>query len=291
MELRQMRYAVAVAQTRNFTRAAAQCFVAQSALSHQIKSLEQELGVALFARTSRRVELTAAGEAFVATARQCLEAAERAAADAAAAGGEIRGRLRLGVIPTAVVLDVPAVLQQFKELHPRVRVRLRAGASDQLAAEVAAGTLDAAILGLPEGEPPRGVEARVLAHQQLVAVVPAAHELAGRSEVTLADLALAPFADFQAGTPGRAQSDQAFGAAGLERDVAYEVSSVDLMLRLVARGLAVAFLPEPVAAAAAGTRTVPVADGPRRVEYLVWSEFNPTPAARAFLAALPITHR
>ncbi len=80
MELRQLRYAVAVAETRNFTRAAARCFVAQSALSQQVRNLERELGVALFARTSRRVELTPAGEAFLPAARQCLEAAERAAA-------------------------------------------------------------------------------------------------------------------------------------------------------------------------------------------------------------------
>lgn len=281
-----MRYAVAIAETRNFTRAAAQCFITQSALSHQIKSLEHELGVVLFARTSRRVELTAAGEAFVATARQCLETVERAASEAAAAAGEIRGRLAIGIIPTVVALDLPAVLQQFRELHPRVRVSLRVGASDELAAEVAAGALDMAVLGLPRTDRPRGVEYRELARQDLVAVLPSAHPLADRRVVALEDLAGAAFADFPGGTPGRAQSDQAFAAAGLERDVAFEVSSAELMLRLVGRGLAVALLPEPIAARAAEVRTVPVADGPGRVEYLAWSEFNPTPAARAFLAAL-----
>src|SRR5690349_3967302 len=85
MELQQFRYVVAVAEEASFTRAAARCFVVQSALSHQIKRLEEELGVTLFSRTSRRVELTAAGAAFVAAARVSLNFAERAGVDAAAA--------------------------------------------------------------------------------------------------------------------------------------------------------------------------------------------------------------
>ncbi|HEX5532698.1 MAG TPA: LysR family transcriptional regulator [Actinomycetales bacterium] len=286
MELRQIRYAVALSETRNFTRAAARCFVAQSALSHQIKGLERELGVTLFARTSRRVELTAAGEAFLPGARQCLEAAERAAADAAAAMGEVRGRLAIGIIPTVVALDIPAILQHFRGRHPHVRVSLRVGASDALAADVASGKLDVAVLGLPEEEKPRGVEARELARQRLVAVVPRDHDLSGRRKVTLRKLADSPFVDFPAGTPGRAQSDQAFAAAELDRDVAYEVTSADLMLRIVAQGLAVALLPAPIAAAASGIQSVPITQGPVRVEHLVWGHFNPTPATRAFLQSV-----
>ncbi|WP_394275979.1 LysR family transcriptional regulator, partial [Luteococcus sp.] len=100
MELQQMRYVVAIAEEKNFTRAAERCFVVQSSLSHQIKALEHELGVALFARSSRRVELTAAGEAFLVHARASLAAAERAVSEAAAANGQVRGTLTVGVIPT-----------------------------------------------------------------------------------------------------------------------------------------------------------------------------------------------
>ncbi|MEV4068036.1 LysR family transcriptional regulator, partial [Nonomuraea dietziae] len=87
MELQQMRYVVAVAETSNFTRAAERCMVVQSALSHQIARLERELGARLFERTSRRVRLTPEGEAFLPAARQALEAAERARAEVAAAAG------------------------------------------------------------------------------------------------------------------------------------------------------------------------------------------------------------
>jgi DNA-binding transcriptional LysR family regulator len=286
VDLQQMRYVIAVAQTRNFTRAAERCFVAQSALSHRVASLERELGVKLFARTSRRVELTPAGEAFLPAARQALEAADRAAAEAAAAVGMVRGRLAVGVIPTVAAIDIAAALKTFREHHPEVRISLRVAASDELTAQVAAGELDVAALGLPETDEPHGVRARLLARDRHVAVVPDSHPLAGKTRVSLRRLAEEVFVDFPAGSPGRAQSDQAFTAAQLVRDVAFEVMAPDLMIRIVRQGLAIALLPSDVAAGASGLVTVPVTNGPRRVEYLIWSEFNPTPATTAFLQTL-----
>src|SRR4051812_49871561 len=112
VELQQMRYVVAVAETSNFTRAAEQCLVVQSALSHQIARLERELGAKLFDRTSRRVRLTPAGEAFLPAARQALEAAERARAEVPAPPGGIRARSPIGPIPTAARADLPVLLKQ-----------------------------------------------------------------------------------------------------------------------------------------------------------------------------------
>src|SRR3978361_1594917 len=105
MDLQQLRYVVAVAELGNFTRAAERCFVVQSALSHQVAKLEQELGARLFHRTSRSVALTPAGTALLPAARECLMAAERARAEVAAATGEIRGRLAVGMIPTSAGAD------------------------------------------------------------------------------------------------------------------------------------------------------------------------------------------
>ncbi|CAL9479078.1 HTH-type transcriptional regulator HdfR [Streptomyces sp. enrichment culture] len=287
-----MRYVVAVAETRNFTRAAERCFVVQSSLSHRIAALERELGTRLFARSSRRVELTSAGAAFVAGARACLAAADRAVADAAAATGVVRGRLAVGVIVTAAAVDVPELLQRYRARHPDVRVVLRSGRSDELAAAVRGGDLDIAFLGLPEDERPSGVETVVLGHDEHVLVVPAGHRLAGASRVGLREIAEETFVDFAGGTPARAQSDRAFAAAGLVRDVAYEAGVVELITRLVARGLGVALLPSafvrPRAAGDPGLALVPVTDGPRRVECLVWSRFNPGPATRAMLDVLGV---
>ncbi|MEV0439595.1 LysR family transcriptional regulator [Streptomyces spectabilis] len=291
MDLQQMRYVVAVAETRNFTRAAERCSVVQSSLSHRIAALERELGVKLFARSSRRTEPTSAGEAFLVAARECLAAADRAAADAAAASGAVRGRLAVGVIVTTAAVDVAELLQRYRARHPDVRVFLRGGRSDDLTAAVRSGALDIAFLGLPEGDLPAGVESLVLDHDEHVLVVPAGHRLAGAERVTLREIAGETFVDFAAGSPARAQSDQAFAAAGLVRDVAYE-AQVALMTGLIARGLGVALLPSafigPRVAADPELALVPVVDGPRRVEYLVWSRFNPSPATRALLDVLGV---
>ncbi len=284
-----MRYVVAVAETNSFTRAAERCLVVQSALSHQIARLEKELGARLFERTSRRVRLTPAGAAFLPAARQCLDAAERAAAEVAAAVGEVRGRLAVGLIPTVTAVDIPGALRDFRERYPRVRISLRVGASDELVEQVEEGALDVAFLGLPTTARPRGVAAHELARDRLVAVVAPDHPLAGESQVDLRRLSSEVFVDLPAGTAGRAQSDLAFEAAGLTRDVAFEVTSADFIARLVGPGLGVAMLPTAYAPQLAGVVTIEVADAPARVEYVIWSRFSRTPAATAFLTALDIT--
>lgn len=162
---------MAIAEEQSFTRAAQRCFVVQSALSRQIKSLESELGVRLFARTSRKVEVTPAGEAFVKQARLCLQAAERAKASAAAAHGQIRGSLTIGVIPTVTAVDIAAVLGAFRRSYPEVGVHVRTGGSDEFLRRIAAGQLDVGVLGLAEGVTPRGVQTRELSQERLVAVL------------------------------------------------------------------------------------------------------------------------
>lgn len=282
MELQQMRYVLAVAEERNFTRAAHRCHIVQSAMSHQIKALERELGAQLFARTSRRVELTAAGAAFLPSARASVDAAERATAEAVAATGELRGNLTIGVIPTVTAVDIPAVLARFRQRHPAVRTMLRGGGSDEFMVAIGAGTMDIAVLGLAEGTPPRGVAAQELSRDRLVAVVGTGHRLAARCRADLTELAEEIFVDFPSGSSGRAQSDAVFGAAGIHRYVAFEAMSTDMILDLVRADLAVALLPPDVVPHDNTLRIITLPHGPIRVEYLAWSDFNPSPAAAAF---------
>lgn len=281
-----MRYVLAVAETASFTRAAERCHIVQSALSHQVARLEKELGARLFDRTSRRVRLTAAGEAFLPAARQALDAAERARAEVAAATGEIRGTLTVGSIPTVAAVDLPVVLRDYRLRYPEVRISLRAGSSERLVEQVRDGGVDAAFLGAPPGFRPQGVRDRELAHGQHVAVVAPEHPLAAEDEVDLRLLADEVFVDFAGGSAARAQSDQAFTAAGLRREVAFEVSGVELMVRMVRHGLGIALLPAAFTAELHGLRCVPITNGPVRVEHLVWSRFTPSPAASAFLSLL-----
>jgi DNA-binding transcriptional LysR family regulator len=288
VELQQLRYVVEVAETTSFTRAAQRCHVVQSALSHQIARLERELGARLFERTSRRVRLTPAGAAFLPAARQCLDAAERAVAEVAAAVGEIRGRLAVGLIPTVAAVDVPEALRDFRQRYPAVRISLRVGASDDLVEEVRQGAIEVAFLGLPTTARPEGVAVHELNRDRLVAVLAPDHPLAGAPSVELSRLSEEVFVDLPSGTAGRVQSDLAFTAAGLSRDVAFEVTTADYIARLVAPGLAVAMLPAAYVPQLTGVTTVEVTDAPARVEYVVWSRANLTPAAKAFLGILDI---
>lgn len=277
---------MAIAEEQSFTRAAQRCFVVQSALSRQIKSLESELGVRLFARTSRKVKVTPAGEAFVKQARLCLQAAERAKASAAAAHGQIRGSLTIGVIPTVTAVDIAAVLGAFRRSYPEVGVHVRTGGSDEFLRRIAAGQLDVGVLGLAEGVTPRGVQMRELSQERLVAVLSEGHRLAGRRRLRLKDLADEPFVDFPEGSSGREQSDLAFDRAGLRREVSFEVNTADLLTGLVRQGLGVALVAPSVAREAPGCVCIPVSDGPVRVEYLAWDSFNPSPAAQVFVDSI-----
>lgn len=284
MELQQLRYVVAVKDTGSFTRAADRCHVTQSALSHQVAALERELGVRLFARTSRSVRATESGEAFLRSARLAVRAADQAREDAAAASGEVVGTLRLGIIPTVTAVDVPALLVAYRAAHPAARVELREGNSDSLAAAIRQGDLDVAFLGLREGAEPEGVASRPLSREPLVGVVPRGHHLAAKRVVRLSDLADSPFADFPAGTSGRAQSDGAFLTARVRRDVAFESDTAASLIGLVAAGLAVTLLaPGVVRGCREIVDTVAVQDGPVRVEHLAWDAAAPRSAARAFL--------
>ncbi|MYR42203.1 LysR substrate-binding domain-containing protein [Streptomyces sp. SID5910] len=288
MDLQQMRYVLAVAETASFTRAAERCHIVQSALSHQVARLEKELGARLFERTSRRVRLTTAGEAFLPAARQALEAADRARAEVAAATGEIRGRLTVGSIPTVAAVDLPALLHDYRRRHPQVRISLRAGSSERLVEQVRDGTLDAAFLGVQPGFRLEGVHDAQLAHDRHVAVVAPDHPLAARDAVDLRLLAGEAFVDFAEGSAARAQSDQAFAAAGLRREVTFEVSGVELMVRMVRHGLGIALLPAAFTTELHGLRCVSITDGPVREERLVWRRAAPSPAAAAFLSLLDV---
>ncbi|MGX1852794.1 LysR family transcriptional regulator [Streptomyces sp. NBC_01456] len=288
MELHQMRYVVAVAETGGFTRAAERCRVVQSALSHQIARLEKELGARLFDRTSRSVRLTAAGEAFLPVARQTLQSAERARAEVAAATGEVRGRLAVGAISTVGAVDLARELGDFHARYPQVQISLLMDMTEPLVEKVREGALDVAFIGMVPTARTTGVREKELARGELVAVVPPDHPLAGREWTTLARVARENFVDYMAGSAARRQRDDAFRAAGLDSEVAFEVTSVELLAQLVRSGLGIGMVPQPTASGLPGLRTVRVRPAPERTERVVWSARGPSPAALAFLSALGV---
>jgi DNA-binding transcriptional LysR family regulator len=282
MELRQLRYVVAVAETANFTRAAERCFVVQSALSQQIRRLEDELGARLFERTSRSVCTTAAGEAFVAVARRMLADADRARAEVAAVTGQIRGRLAIGKMQSVPGLDIALLLAAFHARHPDVDLSLREDLTDRMVRDVRTGRLDLALVARPGGDPPDGMNHLEVRTEGHVAIVAHGHALAALDTVGLGRLAEEVFVDFAPGAGGRPQIDDAFRTAGLTRRVGFEVTSLKGLARLVELGLAVALVPATVAGELGDRHhRVTVPDAPVRSVYLVWSE-HPAPAVRAF---------
>ncbi|MDD2056011.1 LysR family transcriptional regulator [Pseudomonas sp. GD03860] len=282
MNLKQIEYALAVVDTGSFTRAAERCHVVQSALSHQIARLEETLGVSLFERSSRRVRLTAAGEAFVQSARPALEATRRIAEDVAAACGEVRGQLSIGEITSLTELDLVDLLAGFHRRYPHVDIRWLMAKSELLIADVLERRLDVGFIGVWPGGRPEGVECRLLAEEELVAVLPLGHPLVAVEELSLAHLENQPLVDFPAGTGARRQTDEAFAAAGLRHRVQFEVTNIRLVEKFVQRELAVGLVPARIACGFTEVAVVAVRDAPRRHLYAIWSK-NPTPAARAFV--------
>jgi DNA-binding transcriptional LysR family regulator len=249
MELRHLRYFVAVAEYRNFTRAAEHNFVAQPALSQQIGRLERELGVALFARDRHTVELTPAGQLLLPHARRILADAELAQAELRAYLGLEAGQLRMGLIQTsAAAIDVLDAIKRFHERFPAIEVHVASQTSAEMVQAVAAGTLDLAIVALAREDVPAGLQTRLLSTDPLVGVVGerAADGLAG--PVPLPELlARGPLINFTPGSGLRGQVDAALRRAGLETDSRFELAQATDMLRAAAAGLGVTIVPRSLA--------------------------------------------
>lgn len=283
VEFRQLRYAIAVAEERHFTRAAERLHVAQSALSHQVAALESELGARLFDRTSRRVTLTPAGEDFVLHAREVLAATERLRAGVASATATVTGRLRIGTISTLTHVDLPALIRRFLNTHPGVQAQLVPGMSETIAAQVDSGDLDLGFLGLWHTRPQAGLHSTTIGTEQLMAVVPTDHPWAQRARISLLDLATVATVDFPAGTGARRQSDDAFERSGLPRRVVAEAASAGLVADLTRAGVGVGLLPESYARTQTGLHPLRIADAPIRTVHLVTNPRLLTPTGRAFV--------
>ena len=259
VELRQLEQFVAVAEERHFTRAAARVHVVQSSLSAAVRSLERELGEALFVRSSRQVTLTPAGRALLPAARRALAAAEEAREAVAGVHGVLHGRLRVGAIPSLGVVDLAAAIARLRRIHPDVTVRLSHAASGPLAQAVADAELDIAFLSGPVDESRLG---RIpLGEDALVLAVPEGDPLADRTHISLADPALQgrDFLCYRPDSSLEAQVSAACTGAGLARRVVCEAESIGCLLDLVGRGAGLSVLPPlAVHAARGGVHAVPI---------------------------------
>jgi DNA-binding transcriptional LysR family regulator len=263
VELRQLRYFVAVAEELHFRRAAQRLHMSQPPLSHQIRLLEEELGCELLVRTRRRVELTAAGEAFLRDARAVLAALERAAHTARRIHEGQAGLLRVSVAGSALLSVVPRAVHRLAETHPGIDVELHErSTSDQLLA-LAGGLTDLGLAPLPVGD--ADVDVEVLAREHTVAAVPAGHPLARARRLTLRRLAEHPFVLFpREQAPGyHDMLMTAVTSAGTPPRVIQQAAETQTIIGLVAAGAGVSLVPSSVQQLALdGVAYRPVDDAP-----------------------------
>ncbi len=245
MELRHLRYFVAVAEDLHFSRAAARLHIAQPALSQQIRRLEQEIGVSLFNRTKRRVELTAAGRAFLDQAQRVLVQTDRAVRTAQRAGhGEI-GQLAIGFVPSADLDVLPRVLRLWRARFPDVEIDLYTMLPAAQIEALRDGRIHVGFVRLPVDE--SGLVVKSIRREPLLAVLPRRHRLARAARVRVADLAgetLIIFARHVA--PGYYDVFMsACGRAGFTPRV-FHAGSMQTNLALVSAGLGVTMLPASI---------------------------------------------
>lgn len=254
MELRHLRYFVAVAEDLSVTRAASRLNIAQPALSHQIKSLEGEVGTLLLHRLSRGVALTGPGVLFAEDARAILAAVEAAKTRARrAAAGEL-GLMRIGFTGSASFNPfVTGAIRDYRAAFPNVEIELSEEPTAVLLAGLKAGRLDVAFLRPLPGELD-GLWSRHLFDEPMVAAVPASHPVAAHDTVRLADLAGEAFI-FYPRRNGRALYDaimSACEAAGFTPRIAQDAPQLTSIVNLVATGIAIAIVPASMSRIATG---------------------------------------
>lgn len=241
MELRQLRYFVAVADHRNFTRAAESQFVSQPALSQQIQALERELDVVLFNRLGRRVELTAAGRVLHDHARSVLREVDNARSAMDDVRGALRGEIAIAAIQTAHVSFLVDVIAQMRRSHPGVVVRVREERSDAVPELVRAGEVQLGLTYVPLADT-EGVEWNELFDEELVLVTPGDDARAGQSMCT-AELGDLPLVVPPGGYCLRGGVDAALAEAGARQRVVAEITAIEAICEAVKAGVGYAILP------------------------------------------------
>ncbi len=286
MDLRQLRYLVALAEERNFTRAAASLHIAQPAMSQQIRRLEDELGLAVVERTTRRVKLTDAGELLVVRARRILVELEAAETELQAIRGMYIGHLTIGAMHTMGPVDLSLALALFRERHPDVQFTVREQSSEETAEMLRVDELDLAFLSVTERIESHGLGLHQLLSEELVVLLPPSHRLSRRRQIRMVELADETFISFRTGARLRELLMSAGQEAGFEPRVTVESNESRRVRRLVSRGLGVAILPRSDAEGPGAEVEVVTLVEPRleRDITLAWREGRRhTPAAAEFL--------
>ena len=282
MELRQLEAFVAVAEERNFTRAAARLHIAQSGLSATIRSLERELHAPLFVRTTRSVALTPAGLALLGNARRTLLSARTAVEAVAAVEGLRQGRLSLGIMQSSSLFDLPSILERFRDAYPGVQLRLSQLTSADAVRLLRDHDVDV-IFTTGTEQTPSDLVSIPMFESPLMVVCADDSILADRPVADLSAVAAQPHIGFPVGWGVRGLADRAMHSRGLEANYVFEINDTSTVLELVEAGFGVALVPEIIANLKSSLRKIPLKG--RRWKWTIVAEtlgpVPPNPAARA----------
>jgi len=292
MNLRDLKYIIAVAETRHFGKAAERCFVSQPTLSGQIRKLEDELGVAIFERTNRSVEITPVGEEIVTHARQMMEQADAIVQLAQARHDPLAGPLRIGAIPTLSPYLMPLILEPLKKQLPQIKLVLSEELTDTLLERLRNHEIDAALLATPEND--ADLEVMPLFDEPFWVAYPRKHDFYAKDRIGLRDLRnqnLLLLAE------GHCLADQAMDVCRIkERQTRGEMAdlraaSLETLIQLVGAGYGITLVPALALRASWMTGSGVVAqalamgDASRRVS-LVFRRSFPRRAALEALAGI-----
>jgi LysR family hydrogen peroxide-inducible transcriptional activator len=276
MEMHQLRYVVAVAGTRNFSRAAEQCHVSQPSLSQQIQKLENELGERLFDRLKRQVKLTTVGENFVQRAAHILEEAETASREARDVQGLIHGTVAIGVLPTIAPYLLPRVIAAFAKKYPGLEVVVNEETTAQLLKLASTCEIDFAIVSLPIHDDHFVKE--TLLTEELLLAVPPGHLLAKRRSVGTADLETERFILMK---EGHCLGDQVLrfcNRRDFQPQVSLRSTQIETIKALVRAGLGISLIPAMAVESTKGASPIYRSLGhpqPKRDICVVWPRNHP----------------
>lgn len=242
MNLRDLRYLVALADTRHFGKAALRCHVSQPTLSAQLKKLEEYLGVDLIERQPRRVALTPIGEQIVARARRIVDDSDALLALARSQRNPLSGSLKLALIPTIGPYLLPLIAKQLRKQLPDLKLMLYEYQTEPLVQALRAGEIDMGVLALPIHAD--GVETQKLYEEEFVIALPKNHRLAERSTLKLDDLSGDSLLLLEDGHCLRDQALEICSHADLDEDQDYRATSLETLRQMVAAGMGVTLLPK-----------------------------------------------
>lgn len=287
MELRHLRTIVAVAQHRSLTKAGEQLYLTQSAISQQIRRLEQELGVEVFRRTSRSVELTAEGRVILGYAQRVLGEVDGMRSELEEISGLLRGELRIGGVYPTGPYDLFGMLADFRIAHPGVAIHMVEATQDDVLAALRADELDCAFAALDPDTLGDEFAATLLWEEEFVVALPVGHPLCARQRVTFEALAAEDLIAYRDNSALRRRLERTMAELDLEPRNAFVCTEMAAVRGLASKGLGIAVIPRSVAEQPGPPIELrPI--GPERLTWpiaLVWRVARrQSPAGKAFIA-------